>query len=147
MRASHTHLRFAVASLSLVLLAASTGLGQQPWPKDVEGCGDTSKLLRKPNGKVAWFSPKQMKSMSINRATPVFPKSCRCQGQVFIAVVVDTEGKVVCTHVISGHPLLASPSMEAASKWTFKPMTKRGVNVSFVGLLAITFHSAGAVTY
>jgi len=147
MLASHAHLRFAVASLSLLLLTASISRGQQPWPEDVEGCGDTSKLLRKSNGRVAWFSPKQMKSMSTNRATPVFPKSCRCQGQVFIAVVVNTEGKVVCTHVISGHPLLASPSIEAAAKWTFKPMTKRGANVSFVGLLAFTFHSEGAVTY
>jgi outer membrane biosynthesis protein TonB len=147
MLASHAHLRFAVASLSLVLLAASTALAQRPWPQDVDGCGDTSTLLRKPNGKVAWFSAKQMKLMSINRATPMFPKSCRCQGQIFVAVVVNTEGKVVCTHVISGHPLLASPSIEAASKWTFKPMTKRGGNVSFVGLLAFTFHSHGAVTY
>lgn len=87
-----------------------------------------------------------MKSMSLDRTTPAFPKSCRCQGQIFIAVVVNTEGKVVCTRVISGHPLLASP-IEAVSKWTFKPMTKRGENVSFVGLLAFTFHSDGAVTY
>src|SRR5687767_3379944 len=118
MLASHAQSKFGVATLSLVLLAAATGLGQHPWPKDVEGCGHTSKLLRKPNGKVTWFSPKHMNSVSINRATPVFPKSCRCRGQIFIAVVVNTEGKVVCTHVISGHPLLASPSIEAASKWT-----------------------------
>jgi len=140
------NIKLAIASLSLLLLTASS-YSQQPWPKGVEACGDTSKLFRKSNENVVWLSTKQMKAISIERITPVFPKSCRCQGQILIAVVVNPEGKVACTHVISGHPLLASPSTQAAIKWTFKPMIKRGVNVSFVGLLVFKFSGNGAVTY
>lgn len=146
MVASNAKVRFVAVTLSLLSIAASIS-GQQPWPNGIEACGNTSTLLRKSNGKVVWLSPKQMKAMSIDRAIPAFPKSCRCQGQISVAVVVNPEGKVACTHVISGHPLLATSSIEAASKWTFKPMPKRGRNIPFVGLLAFTFCSDGAVTY
>jgi outer membrane biosynthesis protein TonB len=128
-------------------LAFSTSLGQQAWPKGVDACGDTSKLLRKSNGKVVWFSPKQMNAMAINRAAPPFPPMCRCQGAVVVAVVVNLDGNVACSHVISGHPLLTAASIQAANKWTFKPLAKRGAKVSFVGLLMFTFHSDGTVTY
>jgi len=147
MVACRAHLRFVVASLSLLLVTADVSRAQQPLPKFFERCNDSSRLFRKSNGRVVWFSPKQMNAISIDRVTPPFPGACRCQGQVFVAVIVNREGKVACAHVISGHPLLASPSIQAATKWTFKPMTKRGRNVSFVGLLAFTFNSNGAVTY
>jgi len=147
MIASHARMRFTFASLTLVLLAGSISLGQQPWPNGVDSCGDTSNVLRKPNGKALWFSPKQMKAMAINRATPPFPPTCRCQGTVVVAVVVDSDGNVACSRVISGHPLLTPASIQAANQWTFKPLVKRGAKVSFVGLLAFTFHGYGAVTF
>lgn len=85
--------------------------------------------------------------MSINRSTPPFPPMCRCQGTVIVAVIVNRHGDVTCGHVINGHPLLMAASIQAANKWTFKPFVKRGAKVSFVGLLAFTFHSSGEVTY
>ena len=85
--------------------------------------------------------------MAIDRSTPPFPPMCRCQGTVIVAVIVNQDGVVTCSHVISGHQLLSAASIQAANKWTFKPLVKRGVKRSFVGLLAFTFHSSGEVTY
>jgi hypothetical protein len=42
---------------------------------------------------------------------------------------------------------MMAASIQAANKWTFQPLVKRGAKVSFVGLLVFTFHSHGTVTY
>ena len=147
MLASHIHIRFVLASFCVLLFAGSTLMGQQSRPKVFDDCHDRASLLRKRDGKVVWFTPKEMNAKSISRSTPPFPPMCRCQGTVIVAVIVNTHGDVTCSHVISGHPLLMAASIQAANKWTFKPLIKRGAKVSFVGLLAFSFHSSGEVTY
>lgn len=141
------HTRILLALLSVLILSAAPSNAQQPSPNGAADCGESSNTLRKRNGKVVWFSPKQMNAMAINRAAPPFPSMCSCQGAVVVALVVNSEGNVACGRVISGHPLLRAASIQAANKWTFKPRVKRGAKASFVGLLVFTFHSDGAVTY
>src|SRR5262252_879963 len=131
---SHAQLRLVLASSCVLLFAASLLAGQQPWPKVTEVCGDSSNDLLKRNGKVIWFSPKQMNAMATNRVTPPFPPMCRCQGPVIVAIIVNSDGNVVCAHVVSGHPLMSAASTNAATKWTFKPLVKHGDKVSFAGL-------------
>ena len=88
-----------------------------------------------------------MNAMAINRVAPPFPRMCRCQGTVFVYVVVNSEGDVVCAQVVSGHPLFRAASINAAKQWSFKPLVRRGERVPFAGLLAFTFDSSGTVTY
>jgi TonB-like protein len=147
MVASHAHNKFILASLCVLLFSASTFPSQESWPKVFDDCRDRATLMRKRNGKIRWFLPKEMGAMAINRSTPPFPPMCRCQGTVIVAVIVNRDGAVECSHVISGHPLLSAASIQAANKWTFRPLMKRGSKFSFVGLLAFTFHSSGEVTY
>ena len=147
MVAAPAHIKFLLASFCVLLFSVSTLVGQQSLPKAFDDCLDRATLLRKRNGKVVWFLPRKMNAMAINLATPPFPPMCRCQGTVIVAVIVNPEGAVTCSHVISGHPILMVASIQAANKWTFKPLVKRGVKRSFVGLLAFTFHSSGEVTY
>jgi TonB family protein len=65
----------------------------------------------------------------------------RISGVVSLTILVDREGKVACVKLVTGHPLLASASLEAARKWTFRPMTQHGRPVSFFGRLDFQFPS------
>jgi hypothetical protein len=67
----------------------------------------------------------------------------RISGIVKLDILVDREGKVACVRVISGHPLLLGVSLEAARKWTFRPMMQRGRPVSFFGHLDFEFSMDG----
>lgn len=48
-------------------------------------------------------------------------KHLHISGTVLIDVLVDQNGKVQCAVAKSGHPMLIARSIEAASKWEFKP--------------------------
>jgi TonB family protein len=75
-------------------------------------------------------------------APPRFPAlghQARIQGVVSLTILVDREGKVTCAKLITGHPLLVESALEAARKWTFRPMTQRGRPVSFFGHLDFQF--------
>ena len=113
--------------------------------KGNERCGDTLQLVRKSERSV--LSPKQMKAVSVLRVSPKFPKACRCQGTVVIQLVVNADGTVECAQNISGHPLLVSAAKDAAKQWKFKPMKRDENPVAFVGLLAFSFKSYGAVSF
>jgi outer membrane biosynthesis protein TonB len=136
-----------VTAILVLLLAADIGMGHGSWPTGDTSCGDTSTILRKANGKSVWFPPKQMNAMAVKRVAPPYPPMGRFQGSVVVAVFVNADGRVSCSHFISGHPLVQMACFQAAAKWTFKPLTKKGSRVSFVGLLMFTFKSDGSVTY
>ena len=147
MKLASTHFKSSITLLSLLLIFGELHVGAQlpQWPPGADKCWDTANLLLKRNGKVAWFSAKEMKAMATNRVVPKYPKACSCSGTLIIAVQVNAEGKVECALKISGHPLLGAASMEAAKQWSFKPVKKDGKPVAFVGLLAFTFKSSGEV--
>ena len=148
MKLASTHFESSIALLSLLLIFGELHVGAQPpqWPPGADKCWDTANLFRKRNGKVAWFSAKEMKAMAINRVLPKYPKACSCSGTVIIAVKVNAEGKVACARKINGHPIFEAALMEAAKQWSFKPLKKDGKPVAFAGLLAFTFKSSGEVS-
>jgi len=45
-------------------------------------------------------------------------------------VLIDPEGKVICTHLLNGHPILNDAVVDAAKKWTFKPLEDNGKSVA-----------------
>jgi uncharacterized protein YdeI (BOF family) len=120
---------------------------QEQRPRNAASCGDASKLLLNSKGTPVWLSVKEVKRRAIRRVAPEFPSSCRCQGTVVVQIFVNTEGKVECVWVPSGHPLLRRSSANAAKQWTFKALTEGGQPVAFVGLLAFTFESHGEVKF
>jgi hypothetical protein len=70
---------------------------------------------------------------------PALDHRPRIQGLLSLTILVDREGNVACVKLIKGHPLLVGMSLEAARKWTFRPMTQGGRRVSFFGHLIFEF--------
>jgi hypothetical protein len=86
--------------------------------------------------------------MSVRAVRKVRPrsdafKSCRCEGQTLVQILVDEEGRVICAQVISGHPLLRGPALDAARQWEFEPFMIEGVASKVVSLVIFKFHDDG----
>ncbi len=78
----------------------------------------------------------------IQRVEPVYPplaKQARIQGAVILRAEIGTDGKVLNTTVVSGHPLLIPAAQEAARQWTFKPADADGKTVRTFVTLEINF--------
>lgn len=109
---SKTLICLDVVCLSTVITAAAQQ-GNSPTVLDGR---EASILAHKEDGKVATFSPKQMKAISIRRVSPKYPNNCSCQGTVVVSVVVNVEGNVECVRAIDGHPLLTQAALDSAKQ-------------------------------
>ena len=56
---------------------------------------------------------------------PVLAKVNYIQGRIRVRLTVDTEGKVVNVHVLSGNPLLAAAVLNSVSGWRYRPYMAR----------------------
>jgi len=66
------------------------------------------------------------------KVQPIYPqeaKDAHVQGTVLMKVVIDTDGNVANLEVISGHPMLVPPSLEAVRQWKYKPYRLNDVPV------------------
>jgi TonB family protein len=60
----------------------------------------------------------------LTKVPPEYPpdaKDQHIQGVVLLKVTIDKEGNVANIQLISGHPLLAPPAIEAVKQWKYKP--------------------------
>jgi periplasmic protein TonB len=60
----------------------------------------------------------------LKRVQPVYPapaRAARIQGRVVIAALIDTEGRIVNLHLVSGNPLLVNAAMDAVKQWRYRP--------------------------
>jgi TonB family protein len=63
-------------------------------------------------------------SLLINKIAPAYPplaKQARISGVVHLGVIIGTNGFVKEIAVISGHPLMIPPTMEAVRQWQYTP--------------------------
>ena len=68
----------------------------------------------------------------LNHVKPVYPHEAwiaGIEGIVKLHVVLATDGSVKEVQVVSGHPLLVQPALDAVRDWKFKPTTLNGVPV------------------
>jgi TonB family protein len=73
---------------------------------------------------------------------PVYPaiaKAARIQGEVEIAIVIDSDGKVASEKVVGGPPMLRQAALDAIRKWQFEPFEIRGAATSVSTTLTVTF--------
>jgi len=61
------------------------------------------------------------------------------QGKVVLGITIDQEGKVTEAKVMSGHPLLASASIEAVKQWRFRPYLQDNAPVEVQTTATIEF--------
>ena len=60
----------------------------------------------------------------VKHVEPVYPplaKAAQVMGSVVLEAVLTEEGKVSNLKVVSGHPLLIGPAMDAARQWEYEP--------------------------
>jgi len=60
----------------------------------------------------------------VTKIPPQYPqdaKDQRIQGLVVMRAIIDKEGNVASLQLISGHPLLAPPAIDAVKQWKYKP--------------------------
>jgi len=65
-----------------------------------------------------------MAPRAIAAPDPIYPslaKQARIYGDVVIDAVIDVNGNVVEMQVVSGHPLLVPPALEALRRWKYQP--------------------------
>jgi protein TonB len=85
---------------------------------------------------------KVMGEKLVHKVNPAYPKQAKKQhleGKVRMEILVDRDGKVIETKVLSGNPLLAMAATEALPKWRYKPTLLNGQPVQVLTEVDINF--------
>jgi protein TonB len=70
---------------------------------------------------------------------PALAKQARISGVVHLQVVIAADGTVKDIGVISGHPLLIPPSLEAVKQWQYQPTLLNGQPVEVLTQVDVNF--------
>jgi protein TonB len=79
---------------------------------------------------------------AIHRVEPRYPPiavQLGVKGTVIVEVLVDEQGRVISTRVISGPLVLRDCSVRAAERWRFTPTTLNETPVKVIGTIAFNF--------
>jgi TonB family protein len=90
----------------------------------------------------ARVSPGVMQGLLVNMVRPEYPadaKDQNIQGVVLLKVIIDKEGNVDNTQLISGHPLLAPAAIEAVKQWKYKPYLLNGNPIEVESQVTVNF--------
>lgn len=83
-----------------------------------------------------------LQGKAIERHKPIYPplaQQIRLQDEVSVEVMISPEGRVESARVVSGHPMLAQVSLEAARAWRFQPTLLNKVPVRVTGVIVFVF--------
>jgi Gram-negative bacterial TonB protein C-terminal len=101
-------------------------------------CETDARLLKDDKGNPIWIGPKEMRDRAVYKVDPNHDPHLNVSSTVFVDLLVNEDGKVVCATVPNGHPVWRSHAISAAIKWRFQPMTEDGRKVSYLGRLLFT---------
>jgi TonB family protein len=82
------------------------------------------------------------KAFLIKKVSPEYPADAReahIQGQVVIQVEIDQQGNIQDVKLVSGHPLLAPPALEAVKQWKYQPYLLNGQPVNVESQVVVNF--------
>jgi len=136
---AYTMSRKAAASAAT---AAGSANPPAPPPAQVWPCGGDSKLLVDDAGIPVWIGSEELKRHGISMPPLTLPSSVRAAGKLTVDVMVDSQGRVKCSRVAEGHPLLNSALTEAVTKWIFRPFSAGGQPVAVYGHLDFVFDNS-----
>lgn len=103
-------------------------------------------ILRNSSGHLRWFSSSELMERVIDKQPVERPGVLgknNLRGVVTIQVVIDKNGKVICTRGVEGHPLGIASAIRSLRKWTFRPYVSNGKRKSMVGILSIPYDFGG----
>lgn len=99
-------------------------------------CEYSGPLMRDFSGALIQYKSDEMKSRATHKQDiDAASKQIDAKGFVFVDVLIDDHGRVSCTKVLSGPPVLSTPIEQALRKWSFAPAEMNGQNVGYTGLL------------
>lgn len=78
----------------------------------------------------------------ISRVQPVYPViaiQARIQGNVVLHAIIGRDGQVSELQVLSGHPLLVNPAVEAVRQWRYNPTLLNGQVVEVETTITVSF--------
>jgi len=78
----------------------------------------------------------------LSKVNPIYPDEAReerIQGVVVLQATIDKEGNVANLQLISGHPLLAPPAIEAVKQWKYRPYLLNGTPVEVNTQVQVNF--------
>jgi len=82
------------------------------------------------------------KAFLIKKVEPEYPQEARdqrIQGAVVLQIEISEAGDVKDARLISGHPLLAPPAIEAVKQWKYKPYLLNGEPVQVETRVTVDF--------
>ncbi|HLK61852.1 MAG TPA: M56 family metallopeptidase [Bryobacteraceae bacterium] len=83
-----------------------------------------------------------MQAKLVSQAHPVYPpdaKAARIQGVVKLSAVIGKDGSIESLEVISGHPLLVPPTLEAVKQWKYEPTFLNGEPVAVMTQIDVNY--------
>jgi TonB family protein len=83
----------------------------------------------------------------LNKVIPRYPaeaKIQRVQGEVLLAVNVNTKGEVQDVQIKKGHPLLVRAAVDSVRQWKYAPYVKDGVAVPVSSTVFVNFALSGS---
>jgi hypothetical protein len=101
-------------------------------------CETNARLLKADKGNPVWLGPELMRERAVYKVDPYRDPHLNVSSTVFVDLLVNEEGKVVCATAPSGHSVLRTFVLSAAIKWRFQPMIDGGRKVSYLGRLLFT---------
>lgn len=81
-------------------------------------------------------------ALIIHRVIPVYPplaKTARIQGLVRLEGIIARDGTIQQLRVISGHPLLVQPALDAVRRWRYKPTYLNDQPVEVIAPIDVNF--------
>ena len=84
-------------------------------------------------------------TLLIRKVSPVYPalaRQARIQGSVVLSIVINKDGEVRDTKLVSGHPMLAPAAIEAVKQWRYRPYISEDKPVEVETVVRVGFRMA-----
>ena len=81
-------------------------------------------------------------AMLFRRVMPVYPRlavTARVQGEVRMAAIIGSDGRIRDLQVLSGHPLLIPAAVDAVRQWVYRPTLLSGTPVEVMTEITVHF--------
>lgn len=86
------------------------------------------------------------KGMLVHQVQPTYPaiaKAARVQGDVVLKAIINKEGQIQDLQLVSGHPMLVPPAIEAVKQWRYRPYLLNGQPVEVETTITVIFSLVG----
>ena len=89
--------------------------------------------------RVGSTQPPPVKIKDVRPAYPADAQASRIQGVVIIEAIVDGDGRVANARILRSVPMLNESSLDAVSKWAYRPVLLNGNPVPFVTTVTVNY--------